>query len=329
MDINQLRQKAKVLGFTFEKGPQKYSGYVLIDPDGGYPLGRDHTASLSDIEKRLDNLADDIDVEQEDIEAGDDEGSKGAKELSAADVNKAVRGHKDADLIKAAWDPPKPTLEEKRDRLRLEHLESTYNSPGGRIAWGRLSEAEQAEHIAKARALRAKVEKAEAARLQPPKSAIPLRTHALNSDNPLWQETARLSRKFRAADRQLFRTNIRSRQDRDADGDAPGDYPDDVFLRPEAGDDFLEVKSVTSVSTISVKRRLSKADLAEGRRLLDLASHIRAAIAGDDKAAAGAMLREVKGLLDHGQFGDWVTKEVRISASSAERYMKKAPLKGS
>jgi hypothetical protein len=30
--------------------PTKFSGYVLIDPDGGYPLGRDHTASLAAID---------------------------------------------------------------------------------------------------------------------------------------------------------------------------------------------------------------------------------------------------------------------------------------
>jgi hypothetical protein len=50
VDIDKLRKKAKALNFTFEKGPTKFSGYVLIDPDGGYPLGRDHTASLAAID---------------------------------------------------------------------------------------------------------------------------------------------------------------------------------------------------------------------------------------------------------------------------------------
>jgi hypothetical protein len=160
-----------------------------------------------------------------------------------------------------------------------------------------------------------------------------------NSDHPLAKEMAKQGRVFHKANEQL-KTNIASLRDYDS-----GHYRQIVFenglltpeemrelerekLRdsppPEPGAYDPAPKPATQVIVVSV-RRLSKADRRIRQRLLKLRTGILEAIARNDRPAAGAMLREVKDeILDHGEFGDWVTREIDISMRSAQRYMEAA-----
>jgi len=88
--------------------------------------------------------------------------------------------------------------------------------------------------------------------------------------------------------------------------------------------DYREVKAVGGVPTTSIKRRLSKAELEKGRKLLKLATDIKAAVSRGDHAAAGAMLREAKACLGHGHFLAWVQRETGVDRRSAQRYMEAA-----
>jgi hypothetical protein len=205
------------------------------------------------------------------------------------------------------------------------------------MAFDRLSEAEKKEHHAKLQAAMAEDERVKAAKL--PKPTLPLRETGLNSDHPLAKERAKQRRVFHNANEQL-KTNIASLRDYDS-----GHYRQIAFenelltpeemrelerekLRdsppPEPGAYDPAPKPATQFTVVSV-RRLSKADRRIGQRLLKLRTGILEAIARNDRPAAGAMLRKVKDeILDHGAFGDWVTREIDISMRSAQRYMEAA-----
>jgi hypothetical protein len=81
---------------------------------------------------------------------------------------------------------------------------------------------------------------------------------------------------------------------------------------------------VGGVTTTSIKRRLSKAELEKRGKLLKLATGINDAVMRDDRAAAGAMLRDAKALLGHGHFLDWVQRETGLDPRSAQRYIEAA-----
>jgi hypothetical protein len=84
---------------------------------------------------------------------------------------------------------------------------------------------------------------------------------------------------------------------------------------------YQAVKAVTAVASTSKRCRLSKAEIELRARLLKLSTGIRAAVAREDQAAAGAMLREAKALLEHGQFEAWVERESGLPERTARRYM--------
>ena len=88
--------------------------------------------------------------------------------------------------------------------------------------------------------------------------------------------------------------------------------------------DYREVKAVGTVTTTSIKRRLSKAELEKRAKLLKLATGINDAVKRGDRAAAGAMLREAKALLGHGHFLGWVQRETGLEPRSAQRYIEVA-----
>jgi hypothetical protein len=88
--------------------------------------------------------------------------------------------------------------------------------------------------------------------------------------------------------------------------------------------DYREVKAVGGVATTSIKRRLSKAELEQGGKLLKLATGIKDALKRDDRTAAGEMLRDAKALVGHGQFLDWVKRETGLEPRTAQRYIEAA-----
>jgi hypothetical protein len=59
---------------------------------------------------------------------------------------------------------------------------------------------------------------------------------------------------------------------------------------------------------------------------LKLATGIKDAVIRDDRAAAGAMLRDAKAVLGHGLFLEWVRQETGLEPRSAQRYMEAAGL---
>jgi hypothetical protein len=88
---------------------------------------------------------------------------------------------------------------------------------------------------------------------------------------------------------------------------------------------YQEVKpAAANVVATSMKRRLSRSELATKQKLLALATGIRAAAEREDRAAAGAMLNQAKALLEHGQFVAWTERECGLSKKTAERYMEES-----
>jgi hypothetical protein len=330
MDINQLRKKAGALGFSFERGARRGAGYVLIDANGDQPLGSDYTASLAEVEKYINNVADDLGVE---VEIRDDKES--VPPPTRVEIQKSLRGHANAEQIKTVIGPTPPsTRQEQRTRIALDGLLSVGINARSAMAFDQLSEAEKECHHANLRAALATDDKRKAADL--PKPSLPLRETGLNPDHPLAQERARQGRVFHKAN-ELLKTNLASLRDYDSGYYRaiafenglmmPGDVREfhreqiEEFQPPEIGAYDPAPKATTKVTVASV-RRCSKADRLVRQRLWKLRNDIGGAIARDDRAGAGAVLKLVKdSILDHGQFGEWVTREIEISTRSAQRYM--------
>ena len=317
MDINQLRQKSKALGFSFECGLNKGAGYVLVDGNDDRPLGHDYTASLADIESYLDNFAGDLGVE---VEISDDKECKPPP--TPAELRKSLLEYANADQIKSVLSPPSSTQQEQRDRIALDRLMAVGTTTHSAKAFEQLPEAEKQKHHANLRAALAKEEKAKAAKL--PKSTLPLRLIGLNPDHPVALEKARQGREFQKANQQL-RTNIASLKDSpEAVQEERDRLKNSLPPAPGAYDPAPKPPSEMVVTVIERRHRVSKADRQRAPRLARLRADILAAIARDDRAAAGSLLKEAKRVLGHGSFGTFVTEEIAISPSSAQRYIKEA-----
>jgi Protein of unknown function (DUF3102) len=129
------------------------------------------------------------------------------------------------------------------------------------------------------------------------------------SEHPAVKESIRRQNAFQAAeDRLLAATGASFEQ---VGYDAP------ASSEPA----FQAVKAVTAVATTSRRRHLSKTDIELKSKLLKLSTGIRAAVEREDRAAAGAMLREAKALLEHGQFVAWLERECGLPERTARRYM--------
>ena len=326
VNITELQKQAALLGFSFTKGPGKFSGYILIeDGTGERPLGHDYSASLADVATYLSHYRTEGDID--DLETGIE-----SKPIPANQIKKAN------DILGR-----KQTKEEVHNRLLLNYYATTK-------AWGDMSPEERRLHIVKQKAAEAEEEKAKAARL--PKPTIPLRAIALNSDHPLAQERSRQSRVFRDADDrwvEALRTNVGtllhgSEQDdefyrdhfMDPEKERQRLYDEHVrnaaMTKPEPGaPDFVAVQpgSGFAVSTtgspvpkeISTKSRDEAVAKMRGEVLVTLAGKIRQAIERKDKPEAGAGLAKAKKLLGHGSFIAWVEAQIGISARTAQRYL--------
>ena len=132
------------------------------------------------------------------------------------------------------------------------------------------------------------------------------------TEDPAFRESVRRQNAFQRAE---DRFHGRQGHSFNEAGYAPPD--------PEAPD-YRKVKAVGGVTTTSVKRRLSKAELEKRGKLLKLATGIKDAVMRGDRAAAGAMLRDAKALLGHSHFLDWVRRETGLEPRSAQRYIEAA-----
>jgi hypothetical protein len=104
-DINRLREKASALGFSFQRGTRKGAGYVLVnDANGDKPLGDTYTASLADIERYLNNFADDAGIDDVEIESV----VPRKPQPSQSEIRKSLQGHPNAHKIKKLLEPPPP-----------------------------------------------------------------------------------------------------------------------------------------------------------------------------------------------------------------------------
>jgi hypothetical protein len=132
------------------------------------------------------------------------------------------------------------------------------------------------------------------------------------TEHPAFQESVRRQNVFQRAEDQFHGHQAHSFNEA---GYAPPD--------PQAPN-YREVKAMGGVATTSIKRRLSKTELEKRAKLLKLATGIKDALKRGDRAAAGAMLRDAKALLGHGQFLDWVQRQTGLEPRSAQRYIDSA-----
>jgi hypothetical protein len=132
------------------------------------------------------------------------------------------------------------------------------------------------------------------------------------TEHPAFRESVRRQNAFQRAEEQF---HVRQGHSFNEAGYAPPD--------PQSPD-YRDVKAVGGFATTSIKRRLSKAELEKQGRLLKLATGIKDAVIRDDRAAAGALLRDAKAVLGHGPFLEWVRRETGLEPRSAQRYMEAA-----
>jgi hypothetical protein len=246
MDVKRLREKATTLGFSFERGTRRGAGYVLVnDANGDRPLGADYTASLADVEKYLDNHADDLDVE---MEFGDD--TVDPKPPTTKEIKQALKGHSKADEIERVIDPPSPTKDQRIAEWRREI--ALLGTVGQRKAYertllglpGGMSEEDAAQYRANSRMAKLEQEAIDAAEAlkQKPQFFRVNDDTKISPDDPLFAEKLRWNNVYKNANKLLTRTSISSRRDLDLDAYEEDFYhdhrppPDDSdSLPPEPG----------------------------------------------------------------------------------------------
>ena len=337
MDVKQIEAKASALGYSFQRGLRKGAGYVLTDSHGDKPLGDGYTASLADIARYLDDLLSDLD--EPEVETGVEEAPA---PLSDAQIRRSLRGHDNADEIDEVLNPA-PISKSKEEKREQKRRDSVILGPReGWRAFALMSEQEKRAFSAKAEAARVEEERLEKARL--PKEQIPIRTTGLNADHPLKAEAIRKQNEFRKADERL-KTNIASIRDRNEDddercrdtfGDPDKEHMETIREAEAVRARILSLQEddaqyqpapkstpIGNVAVVSTVRRLSRSERASRRRLLELRSEIVQALARSDQTKVGAMLREAKDLLDHGDFVRWIENELNISPRTAQRHMAK------
>jgi hypothetical protein len=321
MLIDEITAAAAAAGYELAQGPAKFSGYILIGPDHEKPLGAGFTASLKEVARFLASHCDDVGLEPENAKH-----QKATAGLPYSEIKRSTSGHPNAEAISDVLYPPdrgNDRQERVKERARRDSVVL-----GHREGWRRLalmSEAEQEEEFRKAREILALEEKSAAL----PKSATPLRTHAINWDHPIRQEDARRRRVHHKAD-QMLKTNLRSLLDVDENRtpseDDIADYkfattaPDadqrPSFLAAQAKSGF-EVESINSKreSDVSIDER--QAAIAK-IKIAKLAGEIRDCLDGGDTVRAGAHLVHAKHLIGHGAWLQWL-QQLGVTPRQAQR----------
>jgi hypothetical protein len=333
VNVEQLRDKASALGFSFERGMSNGSGYMLVhDASGDRPLGSAYTAYLKDIDRYLDSYALNAGVDV--VEIGNSELSK--PPLTMTGASKALEGHKDARKIKEVLSPPPSGRQAQRDRIALDRLFFTGMDTRSSMAFDKLSDAEKEAHRARLRAALEEEDRAKAAGL--PKPTIPLRTIGINSDHPLAQERARQSRVFQRADQLLTRTNISSRRD----GENEDLDDNEVLFRrpkieeeeplpPEPGTDYAP-KAPCIPKVVVARPKLTRAEIVtrkanadakqradeRQRRIDEITAEVSAKYTRR-KPGIGQQLKEMRQIVSPSDYQAWL-RGLGIPEASARRW---------
>ena len=92
-----------------------------------------------------------------------------------------------------------------------------------------------------------------------------------------------------------------------------------AFLSPEDGEYDPAPKAAAGFAVTSNARRMSRAEMAKRRSLLNYKAELQAALGERprDQVKIGKMLDHAKALIGHGGFEKWVTQELRLSARTA------------
>jgi hypothetical protein len=349
MNRTQIETRAAELGFSLHKGDTKFSGYLLIhDATGNKPLGNDYKSPLQDVARYLERAAHDIADIDSDEDTGDVKVESSGPRKDAptkASLIEALEGHSNAEEIKSI--PPvlfpdggrdrsvsKRSSHTKQEDYRIKSLDNllwVVCNPKSREAFNQLPKADQDRHWAN---LKAALEEDE--RINNAKHGITEKELTFADRERL--EEQRRKRAFAQADYALNRTNIQSRFD--YDDATSSDYRNRIGAElkelhnsptPEPGiPDYSAPKAASTPNIVSVKRKLSRADIASRRaeererghvkRLEEIASALSGARKPD-----GRLLKEAKAILQQqgSGFYDWL-EELGISQTTARRQMRAA-----
>jgi hypothetical protein len=158
----------------------------------------------------------------------------------------------------------------------------------------------------------------------------------IGSDDPFTPEEIGEHNSRVLAERQLNRTNQTTaladpESDERLDYELDGSDPDCVpltgeFLAPEPGEYDPAPKAVTNFAVASKAGRMSKAEMAKRKILLDYRTELRATLANNprDPIKIGRFVDSAKKLVGHGGFEKWVTDELQLPARTAQSYIKAA-----
>jgi hypothetical protein len=99
-----------------------------------------------------------------------------------------------------------------------------------------------------------------------------------------------------------------------------------AFLSPEDGEYDPAPKAVAGFAVTSNTRRMSRAEMAKRRSLLNYKAELQAALGERqrDQVKIGKILYQAKALIGHGGFEKWVTQELRLPARTAQSYIASA-----
>lgn len=346
---NHIKTKARALGFRlsakksvksfdeFTSGEARAvqreatTGYKLetIGADGTAVLGDDSSATILEIIAYLNKHQIDVGIDDVDIEV-DDKKPKIAPP-SLAKMRKALAGHANAEEINRIGYGNKipdrrPTKAVQNRRQAIEHLLGTTRSLG----FDKLPPEVRTAAFQRMGAL----QREEDEYLRDVNNWPEIK------DDLVRLEAQRRQSVFLKKDRELFRTNIRSRHDVDARGQRPG-LPDSERIwieRNELPDpDAPDFQAVTASTGFAVKTKKETAkrgteakgcsvdalrEAAKQRRLANAGPKIRALLKDRDYAGAAIELEKIKADTGHGNFLPWLA-QAGIEKQVAQRCMRR------
>jgi hypothetical protein len=296
-------------------------------------LGYDYSATLSEIITYLTDHANDVGLDDDDVEIDVNKKPKVAPP-SLQKMGAALKGHDNAaEISRIGVGNQAVDRRPKKREIDLRNTLEVGNIVGYRRteAFKQLSPAEQKEHFERMREAQRELDKLERAKNNYDEQ---------KETDPFLVEQRRQAAAFRLAERRLLRTNKLSRLDIDANLERPGLNRDHDWIErnmlpdPDAPD--FQAPAPSRNFAIQTKKDAGQRDhgevnggaidslreAARQRRLAEAGPKIKALLAARDYENAAIVLDKAKEYAGHGNFLPWL-EQAGIDKQAAQRCMRR------
>ncbi len=336
--LNDLKVQAAELGFELVEGTKRGAGYVLTTcEDRTTPLGNDFTASLKEVARFLRSVIDSLKVRARElgfeVVQDDPESGTGYNLIGIEDQTTPLG----LDFSSSLCDV-REFLDDREAHLGID--ERDQGAANVRLA--KQTPARTANALVHGHPQAAAIRRL----FHEHRNLKQFRDESINDHQFAHDEIARQKRVRYEAEQKL-KTNIASRYDPNFD---LAELLQNLFMDPTKGcladieaavdhdrstlppdpdvPDYIAVQSVKPVTTVKIKRRLSRdeatkrrAELDRRKTIADLGKQLREARArGERGAVLGAILLDAERLIQHGGFLPFLD-EIGVKHRTAQYWM--------